>query len=225
MNTQTISIGADDLIQIEQVGGDLEVQGSDGAELQARGDQVRIERRNGSVAISCAGDLALSVPRNAHISASTIGGDARLENLSGTVELGLVAGDALLRNLTGSVQLNGIVGGDTHMEHVAQVSMNSGNRGPAFDFGETIRRKVEQATRRADAKVKRAERKAAHYIQMEARHIGSAHWNATPESADSAAPREAVSDEERMKILKMLQDKKITSEQAEKLLSALEGSA
>jgi hypothetical protein len=34
---------------------------------------------------------------------------------------------------------------------------------------------------------------------------------------------EPVADEERMAILKMLQEKKITSEQAEQLLKALEG--
>ena len=37
------------------------------------------------------------------------------------------------------------------------------------------------------------------------------------------AMNEPVSDEERMTILKMLQEKKITSEQADKLLAALEG--
>ena len=36
-------------------------------------------------------------------------------------------------------------------------------------------------------------------------------------------PSEPVSDEERMAILKMLQEKKITAEEAEQLLSALEG--
>ena len=36
-------------------------------------------------------------------------------------------------------------------------------------------------------------------------------------------PTEAVTDEERMTILKMLQEKKISAEDSEKLLSALEG--
>jgi hypothetical protein len=36
-------------------------------------------------------------------------------------------------------------------------------------------------------------------------------------------PRPQATDEERMAILKMLQEKKITAEDAEKLLSALEG--
>jgi hypothetical protein len=36
-------------------------------------------------------------------------------------------------------------------------------------------------------------------------------------------PRPSATDEERLAILKMLQDKKITAEEAEKLLSSLEG--
>ena len=36
-------------------------------------------------------------------------------------------------------------------------------------------------------------------------------------------PKPPVSDEERLAILKMLQEKKISAEEAEKLLSALEG--
>ena len=36
-------------------------------------------------------------------------------------------------------------------------------------------------------------------------------------------PKPQASDEERMAILKMLQDKKITAEEAEKLLVSLEG--
>jgi hypothetical protein len=37
------------------------------------------------------------------------------------------------------------------------------------------------------------------------------------------SPKPQASEEERMMILKMLQEKKITAEEAEKLLSALEG--
>jgi len=39
----------------------------------------------------------------------------------------------------------------------------------------------------------------------------------------STPPSEPVSEDERMAILKMLADKKITSQQAEELLNALEG--
>jgi hypothetical protein len=187
-------------------------------ELQAQGDQLRLERRSGAVAISCPGDLSVSIPREAHVSAGTIGGDARVENLNGRLELEVVGGDVVLRNLSGAVQINGVIGGDTRLENVANISMNSAGRGPGFDIAERIRRTMERATRRAETKIRRAEAKAYRYGHMGFR------WSDTAEP--TAAPAgEPVSDEERMTILRMLQDKKITSEQADQLLSALEGKA
>src|SRR5512143_2879581 len=122
-----MAVNPDEMIEIERVGGDLQVQGWDGADLQATGDGLRLERRSGAIAISWSGDLKLSAPRGAHVSAGAVGGDARLENLNGNIELGLVGGDAVLMNLSGLVQLNGMVGGDTHMENVANISMSPGS--------------------------------------------------------------------------------------------------
>lgn len=219
MSTQTISIGPDDLIEIEQVGGDLEVLGFEGPDLQTRGDQVRIERRSDAVAISCGSDLSISVPRTVRLSAGTIGGDARIQDLDGPVELQVVGGDAILRNLLGPVELSGMIGGDTHIENVAHLSMSAGGRRTGYDVADRIRRQVERATRRAERKVSRAEQKLHQVGRMGFR------WSTgsdAPEPLGSASP---VSDEERMAILRMLQEKKITSEQADKLLSALEGNS
>jgi hypothetical protein len=154
-----------------------------------------------------------------------VGGDARLEDLTGNIELGLVGGDAVLLNLSGAVQLNGMVGGDTRMENVATISMSHGSQAGDFDVGDRVRRKMEHATRRAEESVRRAEERVRH---AEARAHQRPHvlfgWNAAPRSAAEPAG-EPVSDEERMTILRMLQEKKITSEEADKLLAALEGNA
>jgi hypothetical protein len=97
-------------------------------------------------------------------------------------------------------------------------------------FGDRISRRVEQATERAQRKIEAASRKVNKRL-------------ATPNAADVAklfgdralelefiferradSPKSPqASDEERLAILKMLQEKKITAEEAEKLLSALEG--
>lgn len=223
MSVQTISISPEEIIEIERVGGDLHVQGWDSSNLEATGDGVRVERRSGAVAISCSGDLRLSAPRDVHLSAGAIGGDARVEDLNGAIELGLVGGDAVLINLTGPVQLNGMVGGDTHMENVANVSMSPGSQPAGFDVGDRVRRRVDEATRRAEEKMKRAEEKLR---RAQAKVHGRPHvlfgWDPEPKSAAEPAG-EVVSDEERMTILRMLQEKKITSEEADKLLAALEG--
>ncbi len=87
------------------------------------------------------------------------------------------------------------------------------------DLGEQINRRVQQATRRAEAAARRAAQRAR--VKVNAR-VGRWNWDMFPQGAPPAGPvGDPVSDEERMTILRMLQEKKITSEEAEKLLSAL----
>ncbi len=225
MAKQTLPVSAEDSLSINQVGGDLTVDGWDRQELQASGDVLHVERDGRSLAVTSGGDLSMSVPRGMSISLRTIGGDVTMQNLSGVLELGLIGGDANLRNLSGRVQLNGAIGGETHMENVANVSVNSAARGPGSDFGdqfgERIRRQIQHATERADRKIKRAQAK------MYKAQFDSGRWkyNSGSDAASPAPSGDPVSDEERMAILRMLQEKKITAEEAEKLLAALEGGA
>lgn len=86
------------------------------------------------------------------------------------------------------------------------------------DFSERINRRVQEAGRRAEAAARRVEEKMRH------QHGRRFAFNWSPgRGMPPVPPSEPVSDEERMTILRMLQEKKITSEDAEKLLSALEG--
>jgi hypothetical protein len=109
------------------------------------------------------------------------------------------------------------------------------------DFSERINRhvrdvmdhnrdRIESATRRASVKVEAAMRRAeakARAAEVRARrvhanlNIGRWKWDLTP--SDPASSGEPVSDDERLIILKMLQEKKISLEEAEQLLAALEG--
>jgi len=231
MATQTLSLGSNPVLEIEHVSGDLFMQGWEKAELQAQGDNIHIEPSVGSLNISCDGDLKLSMPPAMKLIVSFVGGDLKAENLDGPMDVAFVGGDAILRNLKGEVSLNGLVGGDTKLENVSRISMHANKNGAGPDISDHVMHKVEQATRRAEQKMRRAESKiksAEHKLHHHA-HIradidaGRWKWNVTPGSFPPAAVNEPVSDEERMTILKMLQEKKITSEQADKLLSALEG--
>jgi hypothetical protein len=120
------------------------------------------------------------------------------------------------------VMLN--AGGDirvTNQSDAGESAEDFGNfAGIGFDwsgFGERISRQVEAATRRAGKQAERATRRINARVNM-----GRWNWDFTPRGG--ATPTgDPVSDEERMAILKMLQEKKITAEEAEKLLSALEG--
>ena len=98
-------------------------------------------------------------------------------------------------------------------------------------FGERISRQVEQATRRAAQRAEEAARRAERHAERHARKwnanvkVGRWNWDLNSQNVPPPppAPSEPVAEEERMAILKMLAEKKITAAQAEELLSALEG--
>ena len=84
-----------------------------------------------------------------------------------------------------------------------------------------VQRHVEKAMRKVEKKMEHAERRAEHM----GIHLGPS-GPAPVRSVVAAAPpseTEPVTDEERLVILKMLQDKKISIPDAEKLLAALDG--
>jgi hypothetical protein len=108
------------------------------------------------------------------------------------------------------------------------------------DFSERINRRVQAsldraqahidaAARRTDARVQAAMRRAE--AKARAAEVRARSWQGrvviggrTVANVSGSTPQsEPVSDDERLTILKMLKDKKITLEEAEKLLAALEG--
>jgi hypothetical protein len=223
MNAQTVTMTAAQSVEIAQAGGDLVVQGWDKPELEARGDGVKIQQSEGSVRVTSRDDLVLSVPRNARLEVSTVGGDVRIENLDEAVSLSVVGGDVVLRNLSGPVSLNGPVGGDTRFENVAQVSVAGGRAGAGNEFSQRAQREAERQLRRAEERLRQAEKRIDRARGRPEVDFGS--WlgrrKGGPSGSDEAKPQ--VSDEERMAILRMLQEKKITSAEADALLAALEG--
>jgi hypothetical protein len=94
----------------------------------------------------------------------------------------------------------------------------------AAEHADRAARKAEEQVRRAQEQARKAERRA----QFMGRRYGpgfsfEGDWRSGRPPAPPEPPSEPVSDEERMTILRMLEEKKITVEQAEKLLSALSG--
>ena len=80
---------------------------------------------------------------------------------------------------------------------------------------EKLARKLEAARRRSELKAQAAERRS--------QSRGKSSWNFEWNAPASQPARESVSDEERLMILRMLEQKKISLEEAEELLAALEG--
>ena len=100
----------------------------------------------------------------------------------------------------------------------AQSHLEAANR-HAETAGHRASIKIEAAMRRAEAKARAAEVRSRR--GQAANRVGRWNWDLTPHGpAQTSAP---ISDEERLSILKMLQEKKISVEDAEKLLAALEG--
>jgi hypothetical protein len=101
---------------------------------------------------------------------------------------------------------------------------------------ERAREASQRATARAQERVKRAQERmeqklAAAQRKMEykakarehaSRHLGK-NWNFNFSPQTPTPPSEPVSEDERLIILRMLEQKQITMEQADELLSALEG--
>lgn len=84
---------------------------------------------------------------------------------------------------------------------------------------EKLERKLEAARRREEQRAQAAERR----VQSRGRRASNLAWAAP--AAPQPPVKEPVSDEERLIILRMLEQKKISLEEAEKLLAALEGNA
>ncbi|HRQ23722.1 MAG TPA: hypothetical protein PLF42_09885 [Anaerolineales bacterium] len=147
--------------------------------------------------------------------------------------------DATSRVVTlgdGSAAINLSAGGDIRVSNRADAGESAedfGNfAGMGMDwsgFGDRISRRVEQATERAQRKIEAAARRIEHKTRDAERRarrgkggleIGRWGWDF---SGAPKPPKSQASDEERLAILKMLQEKKITAEEAETLLAALEG--
>ncbi len=223
MTRQTLSVGPTPRIEISYVGGDLVLLGWDRSDLQVDGDDLQeLGQEGSSLHISGGGDLKLSIPRQAQVVLNYVAGDFVAKDLQGVLEISYVGGDAKLQNLTGKVTVSGVIG-DLQMDNVSQANIEPGNPGLGPDFSERIRRQVEAGTRRAQKQAEHAARRTEQRLRRLDRHGRSWKVNWAAGTTPPAPAGEPVSDEERMAILKMLQDKKITSEEAEKLLAALEG--
>jgi hypothetical protein len=97
----------------------------------------------------------------------------------------------------------------------------------AQEQSDRVQRRVDAAMRRAEEKMRTAERRSMHMGIKVGRYGVSVDRPIPPVPPVPPVPPRAqsdpVTDEERLTILKMLQDKKISLQDAEKLLAALEG--
>lgn len=95
-------------------------------------------------------------------------------------------------------------------------------------WADMISRRAQEAARRAEQRAQAAVRRTEAQIRAAAeRELRRGAWSGwsgpAPAPSPAPPPAEPVTEKERLMVLQMLQDQKITIEQAEKLLAALEG--
>ncbi|MFZ5884141.1 MAG: SHOCT-like domain-containing protein [Chloroflexota bacterium] len=228
---------AEGKVILDSVGNDLALRGARGDVKVNVGEDVIVyldPRADGEYAVVAGDDILLVIPPDADATL-TMQGDQIEVDLPG-VEPDEDATERVVVLGTGSARISLSAGGDVRVssrEDAAEYAEEFGNfAGMNFDFsglGDRISKRVEEATRRATKRAEEAMRRAERHAERHARRgrVGmSWTWDlkgGPKPPTPPAPPSEPVTDAERMAILKMLAEKKITAEQAEQLLAALEG--
>jgi hypothetical protein len=227
-------------VTLDSVANDLALRGARGNIKVNVGEDVIVylePKANGEYSVHAGDDILLVLPKSANATVNMQGDSIHvewqgIEPDEDATERVVVLGD-------GSAKIKLNAGGEVRVTNRADAGESAeefGNfAGLNFDwsgFGDRISRQVEQATSRAAKRVEEATRRAERHVERQARHgksglvVGRWNWDfkGTPKPpTPPTPPSEPVSEDERMAILKMLAEKKITSQQAEELLNALEG--
>jgi hypothetical protein len=227
----------DGTVTLDSVADDLALRGARGNIKVNVGEDVVVylePKANGEYSIHAGDDILLVLPKSANTTITMQGDEIDvdwqgIEPDEEATERVVVLGD-------GSAKITLNAGGDIRVTNRADAGESAeefGNfAGLNFDwsgFGDRISRQV---TDRVTKRVEEATRRAERHVERQARHgksglaVGRWNWDfkGTPKPpTPPTPPSEPVSEDERMAILKMLADKKITSQQAEELLNALDG--
>ena len=229
-------------ITLDTVADDLALRGARGNIKVNVGEDVVVylePKPDGEYSITAGDDILLVLPTNANATLTMHGDDIDVD-WPGIKKEDLTERVVTLGNGSAKISLN--AGSKVRVSNNAEAGESAqefGNfAGLNFDwsgFGERISKRVEQTTSRVAKRVeeaaRRAERHAERHAERQMRHgkhglsVGPWNWDFGPKGVPNTPPphSEPVSEDERMAILKMLAEKKITAEQAEQLLAALEG--
>lgn len=226
-------------VTLDSVADDLALRGARGNIRVNVGEDVVVylePKADGEHSVIAGDDILLVLPLNANATLNLHGDEIDIdwpgvENEENVIERGIVLGD-------GSAKITLNAGGDIRVTN----DVNAGNSAEEFGnfaglnfdwsgFGERISRQVAQATARAAKRAEEAARRVERHAERRARgwkanvNVGRWNWDLNSQNIPTppSPPSEPVAEEERMAILKMLAEKKITAEQAEQLLNALEG--
>ncbi|MGD8405735.1 MAG: hypothetical protein PVJ21_18905 [Anaerolineales bacterium] len=245
--------GAQGDVHVKSVGGDASLREVNGSlTLDSVSDDLAIRGVGGNLKVDVDADVVIHLAPKPGQEYSVVAGDDIMlvipEKADATLTLSSEVINVHLPNVQqedttsrvvtlgdGSAQVKLDAGGDvlvTNRQDAAESADEFGNfAGMMFDWGSwgrelgqdwgNIGREIgERVSRQAQRAAQRAERKVR---KAAGRRNARMKYTWDFDNMPKAPKREPVSEEERMTILRMLAEKKITSEEAEQLLSALEG--
>lgn len=233
---------------VGNVGGDLEVNTVSGKFESKVGGDVEINLIDPNLApmrITAGGDIQLVVPAEANGQlVLTAGGDITIQTHDNQAEFEQVARDIILGQGGAIIEMK--AGGDIDISDKETIHFRFGKVFNNFDnnwnkFSGDIEKRISQSMAQAMRSVDTANRRAEEATQRAQGRIDEAmqrmqqkgiypdrgsKFTGFPFEKPSEPPtseKRGASENERMLILRMLAEKKITVEEAEKLLKALEG--
>lgn len=221
-------------VSLESVADDLALRDVRGNVSANVGEDVILyldPRPGNNYAITAGEDILLVMPAGANATLTLNADEIDVDWKSVEKDEEATARVVTLGDGSANVTMN--AGGDIRVSDRSDAGESAedfGNfAGLGFDwsgFGERISRRVEQVTRRAAKKAEEAARRVERIGRRAGARVnvgaGRWDWDSTPKGAP-IPPKPQATEEERLAILKMLQEKKISAEEADKLLAALEG--
>lgn len=218
-------------VNLEMVESDLYVRGVTGnlnAHTQSDAALYLDPGAGTAINVTAEDDILLHLPANANATMTLTADDA--EDIEVQIPAAMISGknprSVILGDGSAAISLKSegdilVTSESSEWDDAAEFADFGEGWGVPSDLSERINRRVQEATRRAQRQAEAASRRAEQKIGQQARRFAF-NWTGRRGGAPMP-PAEPVSDEERMAILKMLQEKKISAEDAEKLLAALEG--
>jgi hypothetical protein len=245
--------GAKGDVHVKSVGGDASLREVDGSlAIDSVSDDLAIRGIGGNLKVDVDADVVIHLEPKPGQEYSVVAGDDIMLVLPEDADTTLaLSADRISVNFPG-VELDDATSQTVTLgEGAAKISLNAGSRllvstskgaaesadefgnfaGMMFDWGSwgrEIGQEWEGIGREWGDRISRQAQETAQLVERKVRHAARRRnarmkWTWDLEGMPKAPKREPVSEEERMTILRMLAEKKITAEQAEELLSALEG--
>jgi len=224
------------------VGGNIKMAAVSSAQTLKAGGNIRIGllEINNEIHIAAGGNVRLYLPPKAGYVLYAACGSQKITLRSGEETQRILGRASDMKVGEGGPRLKIAAGGSISLLDSEYKEGDNEEINVDFEMNmmnERIQKRIEEKIRRAEKRTEAAQRRAEERIQESMRNVGRSgpgrsvtiggfteqRAGAAQKKADAAGESGRVTDAERLIILNMLSEKKITAEEAERLFKALEG--